>query len=154
MKKIIIIVVVLLIVLGGGGAAAYFFLLAPEDEADTTPVVEVKEEAYYEIDTMTINLAERDVNRFIQVDLTLMYHVESKYINDVTDKKYDPVEVLPLKLPKIQDQIISLVRNTEYIEFTKADAKDWLAEEIKMIVNEVVQDELIQEVYITNYFLD
>ncbi|HSW05748.1 flagellar basal body-associated FliL family protein [Aquabacterium sp.] len=134
-KKLIIIIVatVLLLVLGGGGAAVFMMKKKAAAEADSedgaaeTHAVaepEHKEEKrkppiFVPLDPFTVNLADREAERYAQVGVTL----------EIEDAKVG--EDLKLYLPAIRNNILMLLAHKTAGELLTREGKLKLAREIR-----------------------
>ena len=131
-KLIIIIAAVLLLVLGGGGAA--FFLLKKkqavgedEDDGGHAPAAahakaEVKAGAapvFVPLDPFTVNLADRDSERYAQVGITL----------EIEDAKTG--EQLKAYMPAIRNNILMLLARKTAAELLSPEGKTKLALDIQ-----------------------
>ncbi len=133
-KLIIIIAAVLLLVLGGGGAAVFMMKKKAaaeaeadgEDAAETHAVAEpVKKEEhknppiFVPLDPFTVNLADRDAERYAQVGVTL----------ELDDAKVG--EQIKLYLPAIRNNILLLLAHKTAGELLTREGKLQLAQEIR-----------------------
>ena len=130
-KLIILIAVVLLLVLGGGGAA--FFLLKKkhvegeeDDDAGHAPAAHAKAEAksgavpvFVPLDPFTVNLADRDSERYAQVGITL----------EIEDAKTG--EQLKAYMPAIRNNILMLLARKTAAELLSPEGKIKLALDIQ-----------------------
>ncbi|MGL6174622.1 MAG: flagellar basal body-associated FliL family protein [Cellulosilyticaceae bacterium] len=53
----------------------------------------------------------------------------------------------------IRDEIINILRKQTYEQMTKSDAQDELAKEIKKQINQLMETEVIKEVYFGEFFV-
>lgn len=133
-KLIIIIAAVLLLVLGGGGAAIVMMKKKAaaaaeadgEDGAETQQVAEPahkdehkKPPIFVPLDPFTVNLADRDAERYAQVGVTL----------EIEDAKVG--EELKLYLPAIRNNILMLLAHKTAGELLTREGKLKLAREIR-----------------------
>jgi len=133
-KLIIIVAAVLLLVLGGGGAALFMMKKKAaaaeadgEDGAAETHVVaeaEHKDEkrkppVFVPLDPFTVNLADRDAERYAQVGVTL----------EIDDAKVG--EDLKLYMPAIRNNILMLLAHKTAGELLTREGKLKLAREIR-----------------------
>ncbi|WP_395699102.1 flagellar basal body-associated protein FliL [Aquabacterium sp.] len=132
-KLIIILAAVLLLVLGGGGAAVFMMKkrAAAADEADTEDgaethaVAEPKKDEhknppiFVPLDPFTVNLADRDAERYAQVGVTL----------EIDDAKVG--EQIKLYLPAIRNNILLLLAHKTAGELLTREGKLLLAQEIR-----------------------
>jgi flagellar protein FliL len=133
-KKLIIIIAAALILLLVAGGTALFLLkkkaAAAEEEAadeDGRPVAEAKHEVdekrlppiFVPLDPFTVNLADRDAERYAQIGITL--EIEDAKVGDQ----------LKLYLPAIRNNILMLLAHKTAGELLTRDGKLRLAQEIR-----------------------
>ncbi|MBL0151022.1 MAG: flagellar basal body-associated FliL family protein [Ideonella sp.] len=135
-KLIIIIAAVLLLVLGGGGAA--FFLMkkkpvdgdgedgegaahAPAAAVAHAPVKDLKHNppVFVPLDPFTVNLADRESERYAQVGVTL----------EIEDTKFG--DTLKVYMPAIRNNILMLLSHKTATELLSLEGKQKLAKEIR-----------------------
>jgi flagellar FliL protein len=132
-KKLIIIIAAALILLLAGGGTALFLLkkkaAAAEEEAmeDGQPVAEAQHEPeekrpppiFVPLDPFTVNLADRDAERYAQIGLTL--EIEDAKVGDE----------LKLYMPAIRNNILMLLAHKTASELLTREGKLHLAQEIR-----------------------
>ena len=134
-KKLIIIIVAALLVLGLGGGGAYFFLMkkkAAEAESEdgdghaAVPAAQAKADAkhgppplFVPLDPFTVNLADREAERYAQVGITL----------EIDDAKTG--DLLKAYMPAIRNNILLLLSHKTAAELLSRDGKALLAREIR-----------------------
>lgn len=133
-KKLIIIIAAALILLLAGGGTALFLLkqkaAAAEEEAleeDGRPVAEASHEPeekrlppiFVPLDPFTVNLADRDAERYAQIGLTL--EIEDAKVGDE----------LKLYMPAIRNNILMLLAHKTAGELLTREGKLHLAQEIR-----------------------
>ncbi|MFG6448188.1 flagellar basal body-associated protein FliL [Roseateles sp. BYS180W] len=137
-KLIIIIAVVLLVVIGGGvGALLMMKKKAHADEegggdeahakADHAPAPVAKFEppkpgtppTYVPLEPFTVNLADKDVDRYAQIGVTL----------EVLDPKF--AEQMKVYMPAIRNAVLMVLAHKESTELLTHEGKDKLASEIR-----------------------
>ncbi len=134
-KKLLIIIgaVVLLLALAGGGAVFYLkskaaAAAAAEESEDAEPVekkakVVVKDAknppAFVPLDPFTVNLADRDAERYAQVGMSL----------ELSDPKQG--EAIKAYMPVIRNNILMVLAHKTSGELLLRDGKDKLAREIQ-----------------------
>jgi flagellar FliL protein len=129
-KLIIILAAVLLLVLVGGGAAVMLLKKKPaaEDGEDGEAVeapVKAKAHAkpdhpptFVPLDPFTVNLADKDVDRFAQVGVTLQ----------VEDPKF--ADQIKAYMPAIRSNVLMVLSHKTAAELLSREGKDKLAKEI------------------------
>ncbi len=133
-KKMIIIIVVALLVLGLGGGGAAFMLMKKkpaegEEEGEghaPAPAAHAKSEAkasappvFVPLDPFTVNLADRDAERYAQVGVTL----------EIEDAKTG--DLLKAYMPAIRNNILLLLSHKTSAELLSREGKQLLAKEIR-----------------------
>jgi flagellar FliL protein len=130
-KLIIIIAAVLVLVLGGGGAALLLLKKKPPAE-DGEDAAEPAHEApkakahgkgdhpptFVPLEPFTVNLADKDVDRFAQVGVTL----------EVEDPKF--AEQMKAYMPAIRSNVLMVLAHKTASELLTREGKDKLAKEI------------------------
>jgi len=128
-KLIIIIGAVLALVLVGGGAALMLLKKKPVEEGEDGEAVEapVKAKAHAKsdhpptfvpLDPFTVNLADKDVDRFAQIGITLQ----------VEDPKF--ADQLKAYMPAIRSNILMVLSHKTAVELLTREGKDKLAKDI------------------------
>lgn len=134
-KLIIIIAAVLLLVLGGGGAA-FFLLKKPHaegeegEEAAAAPAPRAEKKVQHNLDPknaptfvpldpFTVNLADRDAERYAQIGITL----------EVDDPKLP--DALKAYMPAIRNNILMLLAQKTAAQLLDREGKEKLAEQIR-----------------------
>jgi len=129
-KLIIIIAAVLVLVLVGGGAAVMLLKKKPaaedEDGAETTEApTKAKAHAkpdhpptFVPLDPFTVNLADKDVDRFAQVGVTLQ----------VEDPKF--ADQIKAYMPAIRSNVLMVLSHKTAVELLSREGKEKLAKEI------------------------
>ena len=131
-KKLIIIIVaaVLVLVLGGGAAFVLLKKKAPEDEgedaaagAPAAHAAAVKHDkgappVFVPLDPFTVNLADKDAERYAQVAVTL--EIEDSHFGDQ----------LKLYMPVIRNNILMLLAHKTATELLTREGKEKLARQI------------------------
>lgn len=129
-KKLIIIVVAALVLLGGGGAAALMLMKKKPADADgeegAPAHVEVAQAkpapgtppTYVPLDPFTVNLADKDTERYAQIGVTL----------EVSDPKF--AEQMKAYMPSIRNNILLILAHKNSEELHELSGKQKLAAEI------------------------
>ena len=129
-KLVMILVAVLVLVLVGGGAAVLLLKKKPaEDGEDGADAAEVAPKAkakpksehpptFVPLDPFTVNLADKDVDRFAQVGVTL----------EVDDPKF--AEQIKAYMPAIRSNVLMVLAHKTAPELLSREGKEKLAKEI------------------------
>ncbi len=149
-KKLLILLILLLIIGGAGGFAAYKFLLAPKNEKSQEKKAEevVKEVnsieklgIMYDLGTFVVNLADKDADRYLKVDIVL--ELESEKVKMEVEKR----------LPQIKDAITTLLLTKTSDEIKTAEGMELLKEEIIKRVNAILPLGGVKNVYFTEFVI-
>ncbi len=131
-KKLIIIIAVVLVLLLGGGGGAFFMMKkkaaaehadAADAEHEAAPAKKAKVDlktppAFVPLEPFTVNLADRDNERYLQVAVTLQ----------VSDAKVgDQIKAF---LPAIRNNILMVLAHKTSAELLEREGKDKLAQDI------------------------
>jgi flagellar FliL protein len=132
-KKLIIIIVAVLAVVALGGVGAVLLLKKPAAELDddyadedggsetaaAAPTIDPKKPpAFVPLDTFTVNLADRDAERFAQVGITL----------EVTDAA--TADMIKNFMPAVRNNILLAIADRTSAELLQRDGKQQLAERV------------------------
>ncbi|KQY86493.1 MULTISPECIES: flagellar basal body-associated FliL family protein [Roseateles] len=130
-KLIIILAAVLVLVLVGGGAAFMLLKKKPAEDAEDGEDAEVSEVAkpkakaksdhpptFVPLDPFTVNLADKDVDRFAQIGITLEVH----------DPKF--AEQIKAYMPAIRSNVLMVLSHKTAAELLTREGKEKLAKDI------------------------
>ena len=129
-KLIIIIAAVLLVVVVGGGAAFMLLKKKPAEDGEDGEAVEAPAKAakahaksdhpptFVPLDPFTVNLADKDVDRFAQIGVTLQ----------VEDPKF--ADQIKAYLPAIRSNILMVLSHKMAADLLTREGKEKLAKEI------------------------
>ncbi len=133
-KKLIIIVVAALLVLGGGGAGAWWFLKPAhkKEGEESTKAAVVKSDPkklpiFVALETFTVNLADKDYERFLQIVIQLQ--VKDEKITSLL-KTYDPA---------IRHRFLFLMSTATSEILKTPEGKQALAQQLTVVANQVLQ---------------
>jgi flagellar FliL protein len=123
-KMLIIIVIALIVLLAGGGAAAYFLMKPAHPAKQGEEAAKIEEDSklppkFVEIGTFTANLMHEDVDRYLQVAISL------KITNPELEEK------IKAHNPEIQNIINMLLQSKYPSQLATVEGKQKLASEIK-----------------------
>ena len=131
-KKLIIIVAAVLVLLLVGGAAAFMLLKKKPPAEDSEDGAEATEEpakvkahaksdhppTFVPLDPFTVNLADKDVDRFAQIGITL----------EVDDPKF--AEQIKAYMPAIRSNVLMVLSHKTAAELLTREGKEKLAKDI------------------------
>ncbi|WP_046115789.1 flagellar basal body-associated FliL family protein [Aquincola tertiaricarbonis] len=148
-KKLIIIIASVLLLVLGGGAAAFFLLKKPHAEAEEgeeaaapAPKAEKKVQhsldpknapTFVPLDPFTVNLADRDAERYAQIGITL----------EVDDPKLP--DALKAYMPAIRNNILLLLAQKTAAQLLDREGKEKLAEQIRREASRALGYEIDEE---------
>ena len=154
-KKKLIIIIVAAVVLLGGGVGAFLAMSGgkPAAEGEEAGAEEVEEEAAAEgegehgelpgammqLDTFIVNLQVK--GSFLKTTISLEF-AEPELPHTVENDT-----------PKIRDAIIRVLSTRTANDILNKDGKEKLGEEIKKVVNEVLESEDVVKVYFTEFIV-
>ena len=151
-KKTGLIIIVLVIILIAA-AALVFFLLYPKyqqltganEETEQVQEEEVKAPEVgliYKISGLTVNPKLSMGRRFAVFDLALEY--TDPLVNDQLNK-FQPI---------ILDRLLIYLRSKTIAEYSATETMDKMREDLKKIINDVLQQEVINNLYFTRFVLE
>lgn len=124
-KKWIIAIVAALVALGAAGGLAFYFLQgkadATEDEGAERPAAKRKaaQPSFVPLDVFIVNLADRDVERFAQIGITMQ--VEDTSVSDE----------LKVYMPAIRNAVIMILSHKTSDDLLTQEGKELLAREVR-----------------------
>lgn len=122
MKKILILVIVLVLVLAAGGGGAWYVMSQMGGAADSGEPAPKKsksaEPVFLPLETFTVNLADKDQDRYAQIGITLELE-DSKYINQ-----------FKTMMPVVRDRVLMVLAHKTADQLLERSGKEVLAEEI------------------------
>jgi len=128
-KKLIIILAAVLVLVLGGGAALLLLKKKPQVDENGDPIVEEHAPAhaapkpgtppvFVPLDPFTVNLADKEVDRFAQIGITL----------EVADAKTG--DMIKTYLPAIRSNVLMVLSHKTSVELLTLEGKEKLAKEI------------------------
>jgi flagellar FliL protein len=126
-KLIAIVAVVGVLLLGGGGAGAWLLLGKKGSEQAEAKVAPKKMPVFVDLDMFTVNLKDKDDERFMQV----------KLVAEVRDAPAG--EMLKTLMPSVRNEILLLLGSKQAGEVATREGKEKLAQEIVASANKVLE---------------
>jgi flagellar FliL protein len=124
-KLIIMLAAVLVLVLVGGGAAFMLLKKKPVEDAEVSETAPKKAKpksdhppTFVPLDPFTVNLADKDVDRFAQIGITLEVH----------DPKF--AEQIKAYMPAIRSNVLMVLSHKTAAELLTREGKEKLAKDI------------------------
>jgi len=150
-KILIIIIVVVLLILGVMGAG--FFLMWQKMSAMQAAVPPAGQEAatqeeanlpgiLYPLDTIIVNLADSGGGRYLRVTMELELLPEEGAEEAVTQR-----------LPQIKDIMLTILPTKKFEQLTTVEGKKELRDELIGTLNTVLNKELVENLYFTEFVI-
>ncbi|MDM7267544.1 MAG: flagellar basal body-associated FliL family protein [Aquificaceae bacterium] len=137
-SKLIFIVAFLLILLAGGGGA-YFFLFAKKDKKEEKAPLPSHVGVMMEIGTFTVNLADKDVDAYARVSITL----------ELSDEKVR--QEVEKRLPIIKDAIIDVISSKTSSFVKTPEGRENLRLELIKRINTILFEGGVRNIYFTEF---
>ncbi len=144
-KKLLIFILLGLLIIGIAGGGVFFLLgKKGEDQAETkkSKKSKPKETVFIEFDPVIVNLMDPSGKRYLQVKMSL----------EVADKKVE--EELKKKEPLIKDLVLTILSGKTVEDVIAPDAREKIKAEILKKANEELGEELILNIYITQFIVE
>lgn len=123
-KKLIIIAAVAVVaLLGGGGALAYVLIGGKKTEKSAEHHAPRKMPVFVDLDTFTVNLKDKETDRFLQ----------AKLVAEVKDAQGS--EMVKTLMPAVRNEILLLLGSKEASQLATREGKELLAREIVAAAN-------------------
>jgi flagellar FliL protein len=136
LKKLILIGVAAIVLLGGAGFA---YLLFTDDEPADKGKAAHKERVTMSLEPFLVNLADKDVRRYLKVK------VELEVDNEKASKQ------LEKSLPRIRDTLIMLLSSKTYQDISTSEGKLLLKQEIMKQLAAMPNGKKISGAYFTEF---
>lgn len=137
-SKLIFIVAFLLILLAGGGGV-YFFLFAKKDKKEEKAPLPSHVGVMMEIGTFTVNLADKDVDAYARVSITL----------ELSDEKVR--QEVEKRLPIIKDAIIDVISSKTSSFVKTPEGRENLRLELIKRINTILFEGGVRNIYFTEF---
>jgi flagellar FliL protein len=146
-KKLLLLVLIGILVIGIAGGVVFFFSSKgkKEGEGEGEKKAQHKKEekgVIIDLEPVVVNLLDPSGKRYIQV----------KFALEVPDKKAE--EAIKEDLPRIKDVIISYLSAKTPEEALQPETKEEIKKTLLKKINEVLGEDLVMEVYITQYIVE
>jgi len=146
-KKLFLFIIIGFLIISIAGGAVFFLMGKKGEEGSekgkaTHKAKKKGEVVYYDLDPIIVNLLDPTGKRFIQVRLSL----------EIPDKKAE--EELKKREAVIKDTIISTLSGKTVEEVIVPEAKDKLKSELLSKINSALGEELVTNIYITQYIVE
>lgn len=143
-KKLLIFLLLGILIIAMAGVGAFFILGKKEGEEGTKgkKATKAQQTVFMEFDPIIVNLLDPSGRRYLQVRLSL----------EVADKRAE--EEIKKKEPKLKDSILTILSGKTVDEVIIPDAKDKVKSEILKKLKEEIGEDLIVNVYITQFIVE
>lgn len=144
-KQFLIFIILGFLIIGVASAGVFFILGKKGEEGKASQAKKAKEQAqafYLDLEPIIVNLLDPTGKRYLQIRLTL----------EIPDQKVE--EIIKKKEAVIKDTIITVLSGKTIEEVIVPEAKDKIKQELLTRVNEVLGEELITNIYITQYIVE
>ena len=126
-KKLVIVVAVALVALLGGGGALAYVLLGKKGEASAEHKPPRKMPVFVDLDTFTVNLKDKESERFLQ----------AKLVAEVKDAPGG--EMVKTLMPAVRNEILLLLGSKDASQLATREGKEQLAKEIVLAANKPLE---------------
>ena len=142
-KGLIVIIVVVIAVLVGGGGAFFFLSKSGGDKAQKKEKEDMKKDegVMFALDPFVVNLSDQGASKFLKVSLQL--ELSSPPI----------LESAKAKTPQIRDAIINLLTSKTSDSLMSPEGKLQLKDEINMMANQILGNNTVKNVYVTEFVM-
>ncbi len=140
-KGKLLIIIIAVVVLLAGGAGAYFFLLnkaGEKDKAHTTKESKETQGVNFAIEPFVVNLVDQ---KYLKVSIQI----------ELSNPKL--METAKAKTPQIRDAIITILSSKTSEELITPEGKLIVKDEIKMRANQVLGENSVLNVYLTDFVM-
>lgn len=145
-KKIFLILILSILIVSVAGGGIFFFLSKKGGEVEEAKKGKnskgSKHTVFIEIDPIIVNLLDPTGKRYLQIKMSL----------EVADKKVE--EEVKKKDPIIKDIILKTLSGKTVEEVIVPEAKDKIKQELLKKINEALGEELVLNLYITQYIVE
>jgi flagellar FliL protein len=141
-KNLVLIIAISVAVLAGGGGAYFFLTKSGGGEKSQKKEEQKKEESsMLALDPFVVNLSDQNSNKFLKV--SLQFELSSQAV----------MESAKAKTPQIRDAIINLLTSKTSDSLMSAEGKLQLKDEINMMANQILGNNTVKNVYLTEFVM-
>ncbi|MFN7065543.1 MAG: flagellar basal body-associated protein FliL [Aquificaceae bacterium] len=137
-KRILLIALPLLLLIGGGGAA-YFFLFSKKGKKEESSPLTSQVGVMVDLGTFTINLADRDLDAYARVSITL----------ELSEQKVR--QEVERRLPIIKDAIIDVLSSKTSSFVKTPEGRESLRLELIKRINTILFEGGVRNIYFTEF---
>ncbi|MFN3598437.1 MAG: flagellar basal body-associated protein FliL [Aquificaceae bacterium] len=136
-KKLLIILPFLLLIAAGGGG--YFFVFSKKDKKEESSPLPSQVGVMMDIGTFTVNLADRDVDTYARVSITM----------EISDQKVR--QEVEKRLPIIKDVIIDVLSSKTSSYVKTPEGRENLRLELIKRINTILIEGGVRNIYFTEF---
>ena len=140
-KNLILIIIIAVAVLAGGVGAFFFFTKSGGNKAQKTEETKAAEGVTFALEPFVVNLSDPTGTRFLKVSLQL----------ELTGPAV--MEKAKTKTPQIRDAIITLLTSKTSDALISPEGKLQLKDEINIRINQVLGENSVKNVYLTDFVM-
>ncbi len=140
-KGLMVIIVVVVAVLVGGGGAFFFLSKSGGDKAPKKEDVKKDESVMFVLDPFVVNLSDQGATKFLKVSMQL--ELSGPTI----------LESAKGKTPQIRDAVINLLTSKTSDSLMSPEGKLQLKDEINMMANQILGNNTVKNVYLTEFVM-
>ncbi|MEJ5339852.1 MAG: flagellar basal body-associated protein FliL [Aquificaceae bacterium] len=137
-KKILFLVPVLIVLLAGGGGA-YLFLFSKKGKKEETAPLPSQVGVMMDLGTFTVNLADRDVDAYARVSITL--ELSNEKVRQEVDRR----------LPIIKDAVIDVISSKASSFVRTPEGRENLRLELIKRINTILFEGGVRNIYFTEF---
>ncbi|WP_353683472.1 flagellar basal body-associated protein FliL [Thermodesulfovibrio sp. 3907-1M] len=134
-------IIIAALVLIAGAAAAYFFILGKGDQHTKSATSKESQGVNFALEPFVVNLMDQGGTKYLKVTVQL----------ELSQAKL--AEEAKSKTPQIRDAIITLLTNKTSDELITPEGKLLLKDEIKQRVNQILGENTVTNVYLTDFVM-
>ncbi len=140
-KGLIVIIIVVVAVLVGGGGAFFFLSKSGGGKEQKKEEMKKDESVMLALDPFVVNLSDQGATKFLKVSMQL--ELSSPAI----------LESAKGKTPQIRDAIINLLTSKTSDSLMSPEGKLQLKDEINMMANQILGNNTVKNVYLTEFVM-
>ena len=140
-KNLILIIIIAVAVIAGGGGAFFFFTKSKGAKTEKTEGTKLDEGIMFALDPFVVNLSDQTGNRFLKISVQL--ELAGPII----------MEKAKGKTPQIRDAIITLLTNKTSEALIAPEGKLQLKDEINIRGNQILGENSVKNVYLTDFVM-
>ena len=141
-KSFVLVIVIAVAVLAGGGGAFFFLTKAGGEKGAKKEEQQKKEESsMFSLEPFVVNLSDQANNKFLKVSMQLELSGQALQ------------ETAKSKTPQIRDAIINLLTSKTSESLMSPEGKLQLKDEINMQVNQILGNNSVKNVYLTEFVM-